>query len=82
MCHCANETIENDDAIQTKQKDYNKFKTQQVKIKPALLEKCPNTEFFLFIFSPNAEKYGPEKTPYLDTFHTNLTLANLHNVYL
>ena len=21
-------------------------------------------------FSPNAEKYGPEKTPYLDTFHT------------
>ena len=24
----------------------------------------------LFVFSPNAEKYGPEKTPYLDTFYT------------
>ena len=22
-----------------------------------------------WIFSPNAEKYGPEKTPYLDTLH-------------
>ena len=21
------------------------------------------------VFSPNEEKYGPEKTPYLDTFH-------------
>ena len=21
------------------------------------------------LFSPNAEKYGPEKTPHLDTFH-------------
>ena len=21
------------------------------------------------VFSPNAEKYGPEKTPYLDFFH-------------
>ena len=21
------------------------------------------------LFGPNAEKYGPEKTPYLDTFH-------------
>ena len=45
-----------------------------------LREKCPNTEFFLVrIFlhsdwirrdtSPNAGKYGPEKTPYFDTFH-------------
>ena len=25
---------------------------------------------YLSIFSPNAVKYGPEKTPYLDTFHT------------
>ena len=25
--------------------------------------------FFWFVFSPNAEKYGLEKTPYLDTFH-------------
>ena len=50
-----------------------------------LLEKFPNTEFFLVrvfpdsdwirrdteylsVFSPNAGKYKPEKTPYLDTF--------------
>ena len=41
-------------------------------------EKDTNTKFFLvvhifphsdWIFSPNAGKYGPEKTPYLDTFH-------------
>ena len=24
---------------------------------------------YLSVFSPNAGKYGPEKTPYLDTFH-------------
>ena len=28
----------------------------------SLLEKCP------LIFSPNTGKYGPEKTPYLNTF--------------
>ena len=44
----------------------------------SLREKCPNTEFFLVrirrdtylsVFRPNVVKYGPEKTPYLDTFH-------------
>ena len=24
---------------------------------------------YLFVFSPNVGKYGPEKTPHLDTFH-------------
>ena len=24
---------------------------------------------YVFLFSSNAGKYGPEKTPYLDTFH-------------
>ena len=53
----------------------------------ALHEKCPNTELFLVrifphldwirraylsVFSPNAGKYGPEITPYLDTFHAVL----------
>ena len=29
-----------------------------------------NTErYYLSVFSPNAGKYGPERTPYLDTFH-------------
>ena len=32
-------------------------------------EKCPDTEFFWSVFSPNTGKYGPEKAPYLDTFH-------------
>ena len=52
---------------------------------PALREKCPNTKLFLVciflhsawigrfheisVFKPNTGKYGPEKTPYLDTFH-------------
>ena len=30
-----------------------------------------NTEY-LSVFSVNAGKYGPEKTPYLDTFHVVL----------
>ena len=43
-----------------------------------LREKGPNTEFFLvciflysdqIVFNPITGKYGPEKTPYLDTFH-------------
>ena len=34
----------------------------------SLREKCPNTEL-MSIFSPNTGKHGPEKTPYLDTFH-------------
>ena len=47
-------------------------------------EKCPNTAKYgvfsgpcfqspyskISVFSPNAGKYGPEKTPYLDIFHT------------
>ena len=36
---------------------------QARKFKLPLRKKCPNTEFFLvrILFSPNAEKYGPEK---------------------
>ena len=40
-------------------------------------EKCPNTEFFsgpcFLVFSPNTGKYGPGKTPHLDTFHAVYT---------
>ena len=47
----------------------------------SLREKCPDTEFFLVrifpqsnwylpVFTPSTGKYGPGKTPYLDTFHT------------
>ena len=32
---------------------------------------------YLSVFSPNAGKYGPEKTPYLDSFHTaNISVNN------
>ena len=34
----------------------------------SLCETCHCTKY-LSVFSPNAGKYGPEKTPYLDTFH-------------
>ena len=33
-----------------------------------LREKCTNTEFFWSVFSHVRIAYGPEKTPYLDTF--------------
>ena len=45
----------------------------RLKLCQTLREKCPNTEVFFGpyfpVFSPNTGKYGPEKTPYLDTFH-------------
>ena len=50
-----------------------------------LHEKCPNTDFFLvriFLHSDwimNAGKYGPEKTPYLDTFHAVLPITLFHH---
>ena len=40
-----------------------------IKINYLLREKCPNTEFFLVCIFLHPGKYGPEKTPYLDTFH-------------
>ena len=33
---------------------------------------------YLSVFSPNAEKYGPENTPYLDTFHAVMLLPIYH----
>ena len=32
---------------------------------------------YLFVFSSNAGKYGPEKTPYLSTFHTVTFFSNI-----
>ena len=32
---------------------------------------------YLYVFSPNAEKYGPEKNLYLDTFHAVKSATNL-----
>ena len=52
--------------------------------KMTLREKCPKMEFFLTcifrhltVFRSNAGKYGPEKTPYLDTFRT-VKLSSKH----
>ena len=36
---------------------------------------------YLSVFNPNARKYGPEKTSYLDTFHA-VAAAVLHNSFL
>ena len=41
----------------------------------ALREKFPNTEFFWSVFSRIQTEYGPEKTPYLGTFHV-VTITN------
>ena len=39
-------------------------------------EKCPNTDFFsglyFLVFALNRGKYGPEKTPYSETFHRSI----------
>ena len=59
----------------------------------SLCEKCPNTEIFsgpyftsfrvnterYVVFNPNAGKYGPGKTLYLDTFHAVHTMGTLMN---
>ena len=37
---------------------------------------------YLSVFSPNAGKYGPEKTPYLDTFHAVVRFDILQDVYI
>ena len=33
--------------------------------------------FFWSVFSPNTGKYGPEKTPYLDTFQAVICVAKV-----
>ena len=57
----------------------------------SLREKCPHTEFFWsvlsrirtkYVFSPNAGKYGPEKTLYLDTFHAVTRAHFLHLLFI
>ena len=35
--------------------------------------------FPISVFSPNTGKYGPEKTPYLDTFHAVLCSMSSHS---
>ena len=44
--------------------------------KMSLCEMCPNTEFFLVCIFPG--KYGPEKTPYLDTSHAVYVAPKLY----
>ena len=34
---------------------------------------------YLYVFSPNAGKYGSEKTPYLDTFHAVKCILKSNN---
>ena len=46
------------------------------------LDICFIWDMKLTAFSPNAEKYGPEKTPYLDTFHAVNELVQMFNVQI
>ena len=43
------------------------FEKAFIRIRLSLREKCPNTELFL-VRVQSTGKYGPKKTPYLDTF--------------
>ena len=36
---------------------------------------------YLSVFSQNGGKYGPEKTPYLDTFHAVMMLIDLWSLH-
>ena len=46
-------------------------------------EKCPNTSYFLSVFSRIWTEYGPEITPYLDTFRAVLFIfPNIRQLYL
>ena len=51
-------------------------------LKSSLREKCPYTKFFsgLYfpVFNPNTGKYGPDETPYLDTFHASRYMQKTH----
>ena len=75
--------------------DWVKTRNKIIKIKKTLSDKCPNTELFLVcifphshwirrdtylsVFSPNAGKYGPEITQYLNTFHAVRVIVKLHS---
>ena len=49
----------------------------------SLHEKCPNPEFFLArIFRLNTGKCGPEKTPYLDTFHAVTHISETFHYFI
>ena len=48
----------------------------------SLHEKCPNTELFLVCIFPNTGKYGPELTPYLDTFNVVSALLTARSILL
>ena len=52
-----------------KVKKMNFFMAWVIKqIQNSLRERCPNTEFFLVCIQSEYRKYGPGKTPHLDTF--------------
>ena len=46
----------------------------------ALYRKCEKKYWHHSVFSPNVGKYGPEKTPYLDTFHAVNEWTNTVNL--
>ena len=80
VCRVLHSTLMNDDIIKTL-KEKQQPKIARIKGLPiddfhyyeaillTLREKCPYSEFFWSVFSPNVGKYGPEKTPNTKTFH-------------
>ena len=54
--------------------EYQKHCVKSVQIRSFICStfshiQTPTDTWYFSVFSPNAEKYGPEKTPSLDTFH-------------
>ena len=61
------------------------YMTYQNVLITSLCKKCPNTEYFLVRIFPHSDwiqrdtsgKYGPENTPYSDTFYAVLATEYL-----
>ena len=59
------------------QSEYREIRTRKNSVFGNFLRSGFSSKFSTSIFSPNTGKYGPEKTPYLDTFHAVDFLLNL-----
>ena len=51
-----------------------------VKVIYYLVRRYEGTKY-LSLFNPNVGKYGPEKTPYLDTLHAMISVGKVLNFF-
>ena len=70
-------------------KDFNNFLNDQKAYEVMFFNTCKTIHcvksvqirsYFWSVFSTNTRKYGPEKTPYLDTFHAVINILRVHSI--